>query len=171
VKIGSWSVRAKRPVMTLWYRRKSGPPQLRRPGHGPVSTLPVGSPKGRPMNPTDIAQSVAPYDFGQPFALPPVLCMPMGGRVGDGGSLGVLGLGVGNRHRQNFFIRAASPLRRSFRGSVLVRASLRNSTNLLPPTPGIRPAQLVCRRDARVESAASRVMLALSPGCRCGSKR
>src|ERR1700728_2145183 len=59
-------------------------------------------------------------DVLQSVPVSPVLARPLDRGVGDRRPVGVLGLGLGHRYRQNPVILAASPRRRSVRGSLLV---------------------------------------------------
>ncbi len=88
------------------------------------------------MNPADISLVGRAADILQSVPVSPVLARPLDRGVGDGRSVGVLGLGLGDRHRQNPVVLAASPRRRQFEEAFWSGQSLEELYKSLAAQPG-----------------------------------
>ena len=130
----------------------------------------AGPLKGRPMNPADIAQSVAPLTSST-FAVPPVSGTPTGSSKSVMVGLWCARSGSGRSPSTRHFCSRAFARPASISNRHSGPASRwRNSTSRCRPSRSIRPARCSSPPCAN-GSAASRATPAPSPGCRCASRR
>ena len=107
--------------------------------------------KDAPMN-SCRHHSVGPaVDLLRPVALPPVLAGPLAGQNGDDRPDRLLGVGLGDRHRQNSAVPPHSKVRRRLRAGLLVGPVARGALHVARGQTGPLDRRAVRRRHARME--------------------